>query len=582
MNRTEQSYEPSTQKQKKRMTQSKAVRLLSSICALTLLLDLAILGWNMRSSNQFDEIMEGRDEVLNAVETLSNASAQLTANARAFCASRDTSYYDAYYQEINTDKTREAAANTIQSSSELTTEEDGYLNAALQTSDRLADIEFDAMEAAQRGDIEKATELLYSSEYAAGQQEFKQNLGALDESYHAHEQVRMDRLGNIIDTTFYATFAILILGIAIQLIMIWYVMRRILAPLVKIEENMVQFAQGNLGETLDVPVDSTEIGTLAGAIAKTKAITTTVVHDINYTLGEMSHGNFMVDFEDSSMYVGDYIPILKSMEQLQNQQNATLLQIDSVADQVSTDSHQVASGAQASAQGATEQAASIEELTSIIEDISHKTAENAQSVVEANQLAEKAGQEVAAGNEKMTEMVAAMKDISTKSSEIANIIHTIDDIAFQINLLALNAAVEAARAGAAGKGFAVVAGEVKNLANKSAKAAANTTELIASSLEAVERGTTIANETAEKLQGMVANTEAIMRIIREIEAASAEQTSGTAQVAEGITQISSVIQTNSATAQESAAASEELSAQADTLKSLVGQFQLNTEGTTSY
>ena len=202
--------------------------------------------------------------------------------------------------------------------------------------------------------------------------------------------------------------------------------------------------------------------------------------------------------------------------------------------------------------------------------------------MEANQLAEKAGQEVAAGNEKMTEMVAAMKDISTKSSEIANIIHTIDDIAFQINLLALNAAVEAARAGAAGKGFAVVAGEVKNLANKSAKAAANTTELIASSLEAVERGTTIANETAEKLQGMVANTEAIMRIIREIEAASAEQTSSTAQVAEGITQISSVIQTNSATAQESAAASEELSAQADTLKSLVGQFQLNTEGTTSY
>ena len=576
MNRTGETH------QKKRMTQSKAVRLLSSICAFTLLLDLAILGWNLHSSNQFDAVLDARDEVLHAADLLNSTSKQLTSDARAYCASGIEMYYDSYYDEINTTKNRETASAVIQSSSELTAEEESLLKTGTQISAHLADLELEAMEAARRGDMARATELLYSSEYLAGQEAFTESYDSFLASYRAHEQVRLDRLGSIIDYTFYASFAILVLGIGIQVTMIWYVMRRILSPLVKIEENMVQFAQGNLGVELDVPVDDTEIGTLAGAIVQTKAITTTVVRDINYTLGQMSHGNFMVDFEDSSMYVGDYIPILNSMEQLQNQQSATLLQIDSVADQVSTDSHQVASGAQASAQGATEQAASIEELSSIIEDISHKTAENAQSVVEANQLAEKAGQEVAAGNEKMTEMVAAMKDISMKSSEIANIIHTIDDIAFQINLLALNAAVEAARAGSAGKGFAVVAGEVKNLANKSAKAAANTTELIASSLEAVERGTTIANETAAKLQGMVENTEAIMRIIREIEMASAEQTSGTAQVAEGITQISSVIQTNSATAQESAAASEELSAQADTLKSLVGQFQLNAEGSTSY
>jgi len=167
-----------------------------------------------------------------------------------------------------------------------------------------------------------------------------------------------------------------------------------------------------------------------------------------------------------------------------------------------------------------------------------------------------------------------MEDINSTSGEIGKIVKNIEDIAFQTNILALNAAVEAARAGAAGKGFAVVADEVRNLASKSAEASKNTSSLIESTLQAVERGAQIANKTAQALGEVVTGVEDVTKTISQISTASEEQANAVKQVTLGIDQISSVVQTNSATAEESAAASEELSSQAQVLKDLVGQFKL--------
>ena len=174
-------------------------------------------------------------------------------------------------------------------------------------------------------------------------------------------------------------------------------------------------------------------------------------------------------------------------------------------------------------------------------------------------------------------MSLAMKEITEKSNEIGKIIKTIDDIAFQTNILSLNAAIEAARAGAAGKGFAVVADEVGNLAQKSAKAAQNTSDLIEETIDAVSRGAKITQETAESMDLVKSKAEGITNIISKISDASEDEARGIVQLSSGLDQISSVVQSNTATAEQSAAASEELSGQANVLQDLVSKFQLKNE-----
>ena len=173
---------------------------------------------------------------------------------------------------------------------------------------------------------------------------------------------------------------------------------------------------------------------------------------------------------------------------------------------------------------------------------------------------------------KMEDTAQAMDEITQKSNEIKNIIKAIDTIAFQTNILALNAAVEAARAGEAGKGFAVVADEVRNLAQKSADAAKNITELIGETILSVSRGDALSKETAEALSLVREQADGVARYISDINASTHEQAENVNEVTRGVEQISSVIQNNSATAEESAAASEELSGQSSTMNDLLGHF----------
>ena len=249
--------------------------------------------------------------------------------------------------------------------------------------------------------------------------------------------------------------------------------------------------------------------------------------------------------------------------------------INAASEQVSEGAKQVSDSSIELSQGATEQASSIEELTASIEEIAAKTRNNADNANQANGLAETARTNAVQGNGQMSEMLKAMRDINESSNNISKIIKVIDEIAFQTNILALNAAVEAARAGQHGKGFAVVAEEVRNLAARSAKAAKETTDMIEGSIDKVEGGTRIANETANALTSIVEDVAKVANLVNDIAMASNEQAAGITQINQGIMQVSQVVQTNSATSEESAAASEELSNQAELLKGQVGKFKLD-------
>jgi methyl-accepting chemotaxis protein len=226
---------------------------------------------------------------------------------------------------------------------------------------------------------------------------------------------------------------------------------------------------------------------------------------------------------------------------------------------------QVSAASQSLAQGASEQAASIEETGSAMEEMSSMTRKNADTASQAAGLASSAQQTATRGNESMTRMSTAIRDIERNAGETAKILKVIDEIAFQTNLLALNAAVEAARAGEAGKGFAVVAEEVRNLAQRSAEAAKNTAGMIEQSVNSAKAGVTIAQEVGTCLGDIVAGSQKVNQLITEIATASSEQAKGVEQVNQSVRQMDKVTQQNAANAEESAAAAEELASQAEQL-----------------
>ena len=257
-----------------------------------------------------------------------------------------------------------------------------------------------------------------------------------------------------------------------------------------------------------------------------------------------------------------------------DQVNDTLRQISDSVGQVATGAGEVSTAAQSLSDGAQQSAASLEEITASMHEVSGQTKKNAESAGQARDLAQQASKAASHGQEAMQEMVNAMAHITKNSTEIQRVIKVIDDIAFQTNLLALNAAVEAARAGQHGKGFAVVAEEVRSLASRSAKAARETSDLIANSGREIEKGDEIAGRTAEVLNTIVEQVKKTTDLVAGIATASNEQAQGVGQVTIGLQQIDAVTQQNTAAAEESASAASEMSGMATTLQRLVGQFKL--------
>jgi len=252
----------------------------------------------------------------------------------------------------------------------------------------------------------------------------------------------------------------------------------------------------------------------------------------------------------------------------------TLQQVRTAVDEVSSGTTQIADASQSLSQGATESAASLEQISASATQIGQQAKSNAETATHANQLANTAKAAAEMGSQRMQALNGSMVAITESSGQIAKIIKTIDDIAFQTNILALNAAVEAARAGRHGKGFAVVAEEVRSLAARSAKAARETADLIEGSKGRVDEGNRIAKETAAALAEIVGGIVKVGDLVGEMAAASNEQAQGIAQISQGLGQIDQVTQQNTATAEETAAAAEELSGQAEELRGLVGQFKL--------
>lgn len=252
-------------------------------------------------------------------------------------------------------------------------------------------------------------------------------------------------------------------------------------------------------------------------------------------------------------------------------------QVSESSEKVAAASKEIAASSLSLSQGSVEQAATVQELSSSTMEILSMTQNNAENAKNASILSETVKDKCNEGNEKMTELLDAMNGINDSSKKISKIIKVIDDIAFQTNILSLNAAVEAAQAGQYGKGFAVVAENVKQLAQKSAKAAKEIAGMIEESVASASSGSALANETASILADIFEKINEVHTMIASISSSSAEQSSGIAQINSAIERIAGILQSYSSMAEESSASSAKLSEEADVLKRQVSSFKLRKE-----
>ena len=369
--------------------------------------------------------------------------------------------------------------------------------------------------------------------------------------------------------------SVAVVSILAAVVLIILLVRRMIGkPVTELNYVAGRIAEGDLNQNINYH-SKDELGELSDNFGRTVVRLRDYVDyidEISEKLQDIARGDLA--FTLSHDYVGEFMKIKESLEGISRAFNETMGQINTAASQVAEGAGYVSEGAQTLSIGSAQQSEAVENLATHISEVYDGIQKTAQGAKKASEISQKVGSNILDSNEKMQHMNTAIQKISAKSTEIHNIIKTIEDIAFQTNILALNAAVEAARAGEAGKGFAVVADEVRNLASKSSEAAKDTTALIDQTVEAVEEGSGLAKETADSMMAVVENTDEVNKLIEGIAQYSAKQAAATEEVIRGINQISDVVQSNMSTAEKSAAASEELSGQANMLRELVSKFRL--------
>jgi len=230
------------------------------------------------------------------------------------------------------------------------------------------------------------------------------------------------------------------------------------------------------------------------------------------------------------------------------------------------------------AQKAQSQEASLEETSSALQQLSATTQRNIEGADRLDTLAKQARSTAEGANQEVEQMSVAMGAIKGSSNEIAHIVKSINEIAFQTNILALNAAVEAARAGEAGAGFAVVAEEVRNLARRSSEAATETSQKISKAIDISQHGVNYSEDVSKSLGDIVGEARDLDELSGAVRQASSEQSEGIVHITKAMHEIELATSANAQEAEANSKVAEELHDHAEQLRQSIESLRAITEG----
>lgn len=518
---------------------------------------------NRISSEQLEDTM-----YLNQYRLGSKA---LTAAVQAYSVTGDQQYYDAYMKELNEDKNRDIAWAGLEEN-DIKAEEWDKLNQIAGLSNGLVPLEEAAISSVADGDMQSAIDYVFGDQYG----ETIQQINAITDDAITTIQTRMERRKNILAfieivaaLCFFVSFLVLVNQI---LYTIKFASKELLQPIINVSDQMTQLAAGDLHSEFHMQKDDSEVGRMVEAICYMKSSLTNIIGEITSILDQMGQGNYQVAIRQE--YVGDYQLIRDAFNRITDEMKQTVTTIREASGEINCGSGQLADAADNLATACTSQAGQVSVVAEHINELNTIIASNKKDAEEAVKISNLSASTLTAGNAKMEELKDAIQEISSCSEKISSIIGAIEDIATETNLLALNAAIEAARAGEAGKGFAVVAEQVKKLAEESSQAAGKTTQLIETTIAAVQNGTTIADEAAANMEDVVMSSTEVGERIRRIVEQFAREENSIGRINDNIAEIAGIVDNNSATSEETAAISEEQKSQAEAMVELIGRFKI--------